>query len=136
MSRTTYTYKLYSLATLVVLTLAPVVYSQSTKPADGTTKPSPTEDETVTLSEFSVSSGATHGYVASESMTGTRVATKIADLPFSVNVVTSEFFKILHFSSSMKISPILVRSAASIRAVGTTSVASISLISSATAFFV
>ena len=32
------------------------------------------------------------GYIASESMTGSRVATPIRELPFSVNVLTSEFF--------------------------------------------
>ena len=34
---------------------------------------------------------AAHGYVASESETGTRIASKIADLPFVVDVVTRPF---------------------------------------------
>src|SRR4051794_8036127 len=88
-----YTCKLSTLASLLTITLANVGYAQTTAPASSAAKPTTPDDEAVTLSEFNVSSGATHGYIASESMTGTRVATKIADLPFSVNVVTSEFFK-------------------------------------------
>ena len=49
-------------------------------------------DEAVELSPFEVSTQSNRGYVASESMTGSRVATQIKDLPFSVNVLTSEFF--------------------------------------------
>ena len=55
--------------------------------APSATKPS---DEVVTLQAFSVVGDAAHGYVASESTTGTRVAAKIQDLPFSVNVVTAD----------------------------------------------
>lgn len=47
----------------------------------------------VKLSEFTVSADSEHGYGASETMTGTRVATQIKDLPFQVNIVTSEFFE-------------------------------------------
>ncbi|PTX91002.1 TonB-dependent receptor plug domain-containing protein [Opitutus sp. ER46] len=54
---------------------------------------SPPNDEPVTLSPFTVSGASDKGYIASESMTGTRVATQIKDLPFSVNVLTSEFFE-------------------------------------------
>lgn len=45
----------------------------------------------VLLSEFNVTATTDPTYIASESVTGSRVTTKIADLPFSVNVVTSEF---------------------------------------------
>ncbi|MDO8539791.1 MAG: TonB-dependent receptor [Opitutaceae bacterium] len=51
----------------------------------------PRTDETVNLSEFVVSEKSLDGYVASESVTGTRVATLIKDLPFAVSVITSEF---------------------------------------------
>jgi outer membrane receptor protein involved in Fe transport len=47
--------------------------------------------EVVTLNAFSVTADESHGYIASESVTGTRIASKIADLPFGVNVVTSQF---------------------------------------------
>ncbi len=47
--------------------------------------------EVVTLPSFDVTGDAAHGYVASESETGTRIASKIADLPFVVDVVTRPF---------------------------------------------
>ena len=48
-------------------------------------------DDVVTLSEFSVKAESDRGYIASETMTGSRVKTQIADLPYTVNVITSEF---------------------------------------------
>ncbi|MDP3071781.1 MAG: TonB-dependent receptor [Opitutaceae bacterium] len=48
-------------------------------------------DQTVLLSEFTVSEKSLNGYIASESVTGTRVATQIKDLPFAISVITSEF---------------------------------------------
>lgn len=50
-------------------------------------------DQPVQLSEFTVNADANVGYGASETMTGTRLATQIKDLPFQVNVITSEFFE-------------------------------------------
>ncbi|PTX90950.1 TonB-dependent receptor [Opitutus sp. ER46] len=50
-------------------------------------------DETVTLSPFEVKAEQNRGYVAAETLTGTRVATQIKDLPYTVNVMTSEFFE-------------------------------------------
>jgi outer membrane receptor protein involved in Fe transport len=47
--------------------------------------------DVVTLSEFNVSSEADNGYIATNSITGSRVATAIKDLTFNVNVVTGEF---------------------------------------------
>lgn len=61
-------------------------------------------EETVQLTEFTVSATSLSGYVASESVTGSRVATKIQDLPFQVNVITSEFlndFDFFEIDSSM-----------------------------------
>ncbi len=56
--------------------------------------PAPRDQEVVTLSEFNVSaSSLINDYVASESVTGTRVASKLIELPFNVNVVTSEFIE-------------------------------------------
>ncbi len=49
--------------------------------------------EVVTLPSFDVTSDPAHGYIASESETGTRIASKIADLPFAVDVVTRPFIK-------------------------------------------
>jgi iron complex outermembrane receptor protein len=45
------------------------------------------------LSPFEVKPDENRGYVASETLTGTRVATQIKDLPYTVNVITSEFFE-------------------------------------------
>jgi outer membrane receptor protein involved in Fe transport len=50
------------------------------------------KEEILVLSEFSVHAVKDEGYGASETMTGSRVATQIKDLPFTVNVLTSEFF--------------------------------------------
>ncbi|MEO7413345.1 MAG: TonB-dependent receptor [Opitutaceae bacterium] len=50
-------------------------------------------EEVIKLSEFSVSAASDRGYIASETMTGSRVKTKIIDLPYTVNVLTSEFLE-------------------------------------------
>jgi len=71
----------YSLLSLSVLTsLCVHAQEESSSP------------EVYTLSPFEVSTeGGLNDYMASESITGTRVATSIQDLPFAVNVVTVEF---------------------------------------------
>lgn len=56
-----------------------------------TPAPAPQDAEVVTLSPFEVSTAGVHGYQASESVTGTRIATKIVDTPFAVDVVTQDF---------------------------------------------
>lgn len=64
--------------------------------APGSGGPAPTaapKDDIITLSEFSVGADAERGYIASETMTGSRVRTPIIDLPYTVNVLTSEFFE-------------------------------------------
>ena len=53
----------------------------------------PDGQEPVTLTPFEVSADSIKGYGASESMTGSRVAMQIIDLPYSVNVLTSDFTK-------------------------------------------
>ena len=53
----------------------------------------PTDQEIVELSPFQVNADNTEGYVASESLSGTRIRAQIKELPFNVNVVTSEFFQ-------------------------------------------
>ncbi len=74
---------------LAALTLTAGLRAQ-TAPAPAAKPP----EDVIQLSEFNVSSDTgDRGYVASETMTGSRVATKIIDLPYSVNVLTSEFFE-------------------------------------------
>src|SRR4051794_39802828 len=53
----------------------------------------PNKEETIQLSPFEVNAASDRGYIAAETMTGTRVATLIKDLPYTVNVITSEFFE-------------------------------------------
>src|SRR5690349_4791586 len=51
------------------------------------------KEKPLELSPFEVKADDNRGYLASETLTGTRVATQIKDLPYTVNVVTSEFFE-------------------------------------------
>ncbi|MDQ8186753.1 TonB-dependent receptor [Pelagicoccus sp. SDUM812002] len=51
------------------------------------------EEEVFNLSPFSVTSTDESGYSAAESITGSRIRTRIAELPYSVNVVTNEFLE-------------------------------------------
>lgn len=77
------------LAVLTAVASAPGLPAQTAPAAPAR----PATEEVVTLSEFSVSAEADRGYAPSETMTGTRVATKIVDLPYTVNVLTAEFFE-------------------------------------------
>lgn len=58
-------------------------------------QPSPEKasEDVVTLPEFAVSTVADGGYLATESTSGTRVATQIINLPYSVQVLTEDFIK-------------------------------------------
>jgi iron complex outermembrane receptor protein len=79
--------------TLTALGCAPA-FAQTTTP--------PKSEEVVQLSEFTVKENTDNGYVASESVTGSRVAAKIADLAYPISVITSEFmqdFDVFDFSS-------------------------------------
>lgn len=51
------------------------------------------EPDKVTLPEFNVREELIDSYVASESMTGSRVAEKIKNLSYPVNIITSEFLR-------------------------------------------
>lgn len=54
--------------------------------------PSPGADAVI-LPEFSVTATANGAYMASESTSGTRIATPIVNLPYSVQVLTEDFFQ-------------------------------------------
>lgn len=58
-----------------------------------TPAPKPASSEVVEMSPFEVPAESNRGYIASETMTGTRAKTQIIDLPYSVNILTSEFFE-------------------------------------------
>src|SRR4051794_24597536 len=85
---TSYQLKSPRLAALL-LSLVVTARSQTTPAAPASTG----SEDTIRLSEFNVTDKGNRGYVASETMTGTRVATQIKDLPYTVNVLTSEFFE-------------------------------------------
>jgi outer membrane receptor protein involved in Fe transport len=78
---------------LLAVLLPAALPAQSAPPPGATTRSERATDEVVRLSEFSVSADSNRGYAPSETMTGTRVATKIIDLPYTVNVLTAEFFE-------------------------------------------
>lgn len=89
------------LAILALSISATSLWAQETPPANDDRPDS--SDEIVTLKEFTVTSSSVSEYVAAESITGTRIASKIQDLPFAVNVVTSEFiddFNALEFGET------------------------------------
>jgi iron complex outermembrane receptor protein len=83
--------------------LAPIGLAQASAPATTTTTTITTttvvpaadtsSSEVVSLPSFEVSGDQAHGYVAAESTTGTRIASKLADLPFNVDVVTAPFMR-------------------------------------------
>ena len=78
---------------LVALALFPARPLLAQSAAAAATSPAKTGEDVIKLSEFSVSAESDRGYIASETMTGSRVKTKIIDLPYTVNVITSEFFE-------------------------------------------
>ncbi len=83
-------------AVATILTLLPDGRSQTT--------PASSDGQVVEMSQFVVKGDSDTSYIASESVTGTRVATQIKDLPFTVSVVTSEFmndFDFFDIASSM-----------------------------------
>ena len=72
---------------LILLLIAVPAFPQSASaPAKGI------EQEVVTLTPFTVSAASQAGYGATETMSGSRLPTKIKDLPYNVGVITSEFF--------------------------------------------
>src|SRR4051812_38808301 len=75
------------------LALAASLYSQTASTPSAKAQPAEgAADESITLSPFEVRTETQRGYIASETMSGTRVATQIKDLPYTVNVLTSEYF--------------------------------------------
>jgi outer membrane receptor protein involved in Fe transport len=75
-------------AGFVTLSLPAVVASAQTSAA----RTAAGADETVSLPEFRVETNKDNSYLATETTSGTRMAAKILDLPFSVQSLPSEFF--------------------------------------------
>ncbi len=80
-----------ALVALALLPTQPVLAQAAT--AASATSTAKTGEDVIKLSEFTVGAEPDRGYIASETMTGSRVKTKIIDLPYTVNVLTSEFFE-------------------------------------------
>lgn len=78
---------LFCLAALGWLPCVASLFAQTPSPASSSAA------ETVQLNPFEVSSTSLRGYVASETMTGSRIKLPIIELPYTVNVMTSEFFQ-------------------------------------------
>lgn len=74
-----------------ILAIGTSLGAQTVSPSTGTTPASSEASTTILLPEFTVESSTTNDYAASETVTGSRVATSIRDLPYQVNVVTKEF---------------------------------------------
>jgi iron complex outermembrane receptor protein len=77
--------------TTTTTTTATMAATPPTAPAPSAAV-SPASDTVVKMSEFEVSDKTT-GYSASETMTGSRVNTKIVDLPYSIVNLDNDFFK-------------------------------------------
>jgi iron complex outermembrane receptor protein len=73
----------FAVPALVAFALLANAHAQSTTPAE----------DPVQLSAFEVKAGSTNGYLAAESATGTRYAAANREIPFPVNVITSEFIE-------------------------------------------
>src|SRR5690348_994559 len=74
---------------LAFVALAPSILAEEAKPAAAPAK----QEDVIQLSEFTVQPETDRGYASSETLSGPRVKTKIVELPYSVNVLTSEFLE-------------------------------------------
>ena len=79
------------------LTLAGLLAALPASLAIAQTPSAASAADPVELSPFVVNADHRDSYIASESVTGTRVKTQIKDLPFSVSVITSEFMNDFDF---------------------------------------
>src|SRR5688500_10850481 len=79
--------------TAVLGAIVSITFSNLAAQTAPTAPPPRPQDDVLTLSEFAVRADPARGYVASETLTGSRVRTPIIDLPYTVNVLTSEFFE-------------------------------------------
>jgi iron complex outermembrane recepter protein len=91
-SREFYPYIARLRAGVVALAALSVIVLPATLPAQQVV--APLTDDSIVMATFEVSvSGEEDGYVASETLTGSRVKERIIDLPYVVNVITREFLE-------------------------------------------
>lgn len=83
------------LAALVgCLALTPLVgLAQTSTPDSPVTNRVTPKDDVLNLSPFQVSAGSDEGYVATETLSGSRLRTKLKDVASSVQVMTDEFLR-------------------------------------------
>jgi len=62
-------------------------------PADPAPKPAPSDDTLIVLSPFQVSSAKDNGYLARETLAGSRLKTSLRDVSSQVSVMTPEFLQ-------------------------------------------
>lgn len=74
-----------------VLSAAATTFAQVSSPA--ATSEISAKSDVITLGEFTVTSGRSQGYRATNSITATGIGTKISDTPLAISVVTSEFIE-------------------------------------------
>lgn len=77
----------------MLLALAPALLAQAQSPAALPPKSATTENETLVLSAFTVSTNQDRGYLAGNSVSATRIDTPIKNLPFSINAFTEQFIQ-------------------------------------------
>ncbi len=68
--------------------LAPVAFAQAASTAKE--KPAATEDQVISLTPFEVTADHDNGYLASSTLSGTRLNSKLEDLAASISVVTKQ----------------------------------------------
>ncbi|HEY0945916.1 MAG TPA: hypothetical protein VGD81_11645, partial [Opitutaceae bacterium] len=75
------------------LLAAHAALAQEMAPSDTASAAAASRDEAVTLSPFVVNSDRDTGYVATDSLAGTRLRTPLKDIAASVSVVTKDFLE-------------------------------------------
>ncbi len=82
-------------ATYPLLTLAGVALSTGlcAQTAPSSTAAAADDDETIVLSPFEVTAESSTGYVATQTLAGSRINTRLEDVGSAISVVTSEFLK-------------------------------------------
>jgi iron complex outermembrane receptor protein len=76
---------------LVACAFAGATLSAQTAPKPSTAASIPQEENTVVMNPFQVTTSGDIGYKAASSVSGTRIDTPIANLPFAISAFTPEF---------------------------------------------
>ena len=74
-------------------TLLASAQAQTTPPAAGGSAPAGRPEDEVLLPAFTVEADAESGYIATNSVSATKIATELKNLPVSIDVVTEQFLK-------------------------------------------